>query len=163
MSVKSPIIGSRKWQRANIYRAILIAYLSGMSLGAGVFLAQYLWYFANPHPESIGPPPVNYIMPPTALIATSGLAAFLLATNMQGQFTRAILYMVVLLWTLVTLILIFAGLVTYGEADMRQIPKITYLPTFALLAVVAVSNGLMYLFLGKLYSNKSKALSNFAE
>ncbi|MGI0012300.1 MAG: hypothetical protein ACREBU_02495 [Nitrososphaera sp.] len=161
MSAKSPSIGKRRWQRPNIYRAILIVYLVAMSIGAGVFLSQHLWYFTRPDIiiDSVGPPPVNYILPLVASIATSALASFLLATNMRGQFTRAILYIVVLLWTLVTFIFVFAEVVTYSVADMRQILKITYLvPNFVLLAVAAVSNGLMYVLLGKLYSNKSKSI-----
>ena len=166
MSAKSPSTGKRRWQQTNIYRSILIAYLFGMSLGAGVFLAQSLWYFTRPDLiviDSPGPPAVTYILPPTALMATSALASFLLVTNMHGQFTRAILYIVLILWSLVTLILVFAGFANYRIIEeLREMLRITYLPNFVLLAIAVVSNALMYVFMGEQYSNRPKALSNVA-
>ena len=163
MIAKSPTISKRRWQQANIYRSILIAYLFVMSLGAGVFLAQSLWHFTRPDLiviDSPGPPPVNYILPPTALIATSALGSFLLATNMHGQFTRAILCIVLLLWSFVTLILVFVEFANYRIIEeLREMLRIT-LPNFVFLDIVIVSNALMYVVVGELYSNRPKALSN---
>lgn len=143
-----------------------MAYLFAMSLGASLFLAQSFGHFTRPDRiviDAIGPPPVNYILPPTTLIAASALGAYLLATDMHGQFTRAISWGILLVWSLVTLILVFAGLATYSDGFLREILRITYLPNFVLLAIAVVSNALMYVFMGKLYSNKSEPLSNIAQ
>jgi len=144
----SPHATSR-WSRPRVYRAIVAAYLLAMGAGAVIYLAQYLWTEFHRDPDAVieGPGPEFYLLPPLGLMAVSALAAFMLITNMEGPFVKAFEYAALVIWSLVTVAMIFGALVTAGEADMRGSGIEDFFPPYLLAYALTGINGVMYFFL----------------
>jgi hypothetical protein len=120
-----------------------------MSGWAAIYLAQYFWieFHRDPDAVIIGPGPEFYILPPVGLMAVSGLAAFMLITDMKGQLVRLFEYAALLVWSLVTVGIVFGAMVSASEADMRGQGIEDFFPQYLLAYALTGVNGVMYFFL----------------
>lgn len=128
-----------------------------MSGGAAIYLAQYLWieFQQDPDRVTIGPGPEFYILPPVALMAVSALAVFMLIAEMEGQFFRLCEYAALIVWSLVTVGVIFGVMISTSEADMRGQGIEDFFPQNLLAYALAGINGVMYFFLYEGHTQRS--------
>jgi hypothetical protein len=150
-------LATGSWSMRRLYRAIVAIYLLGMSVGAAIILTQYLWFYFHPVPNSqvYGPGPEFYLLPPIGLIAVSGLAAFMLITEMKGPFVRLFLYAVLFLWSLVTVAIFLGMLNSVGEADMKGFGIEEIYPQYLWVYALAGVNGMVYFFLHEAHSERA--------
>lgn len=143
-----------RWHRPRLYGTIVAIYLLAMSVGASIFLAKYIWSETHKDPNAIiyGPGPEFYILPPAGLMAVSGLAVYMLVTDLKGSFIKPFQYAVLFIWSLVAVAVFFGTLISVGEADLRGFGiEDIYLPYIVAYAF-AGTNGIMYFFLREAHS-----------
>jgi hypothetical protein len=79
----------------------------------------------------------------------------MLITDMEGPLVRLFEYAALIIWSFVTIGVIFGALISAGEANMRGFGIEDFFPQYLLAYALAGINGLMYFFLHEGHSPRS--------